>query len=162
MVSERVHTVVEAFEGGQFAGTALAEVLFGIVNPSGTLPYTIFTENSTNKLPFSAFQMRPNSTYYGRTYRFSTAKVLFPFGHGLSYTSFDLKWKQTSLSVSPLQIHEGVTFTAVVTNIGNVAGSRAVHAFVSNNISSVFASAAPTAPFKSLFGIEKVYLLPGE
>ena len=70
-IKSNVPTVVEAFEGGESAGTALAQVLFGQVNPSGILPYTVYPANYINQVSMSDYQMRPNATSGspGRTYR---------------------------------------------------------------------------------------------
>ncbi|MEO6996150.1 MAG: glycoside hydrolase family 3 C-terminal domain-containing protein, partial [Lacunisphaera sp.] len=79
---EHLPAIVQAWYPGQEGGRAVAEVLFGVVNPSGHLPVTFY--RSTADLPsFTDYSMR------NRTYRYFTGKVLYPFGHGLSYTKFD-------------------------------------------------------------------------
>ena len=76
-----VPAIVEAWYPGQAAGTAIADVLFGDYNPAGRLPVTFY--KSVNDLPsFDNYDMK------GRTYRYFDKEVLFPFGYGLSYTSF--------------------------------------------------------------------------
>ncbi|KAF7837749.1 beta-D-xylosidase 1-like [Senna tora] len=75
---------------GQAGGTAIADALFGTINPGGRLPMTWYPEEYVAKLPMTSMDMRPNaaSGYPGRTYRFYKGPVVFPFGHGLSYSRF--------------------------------------------------------------------------
>src|SRR2546430_17415210 len=81
---EHVPAIVEAWYGGQAAGSALADVLFGDYNPAGRLPVTFYT--SVDDLPpFDDYRME------GRTYRFFKGTPLYPFGYGLSYTTFAYK-----------------------------------------------------------------------
>ena len=140
-------------------------MLLGVFSPSGTLPYTIFAENVTQQLPMASFRMRPDekSGYPGRTYRFSNGNVLFPFGHGLSYTDFALEWAvpcPSSVSGSRLE-NPGVTYKVKVTNVGERPGSKVVQLFVALS-SSESSSIGPSLPKKSLFAMEKVYLESGE
>ena len=84
-----VPAIVEAWYPGQAAGTAIADVLFGDYNPGGRLPVTFY--KSVNDLPaFDDYKMA------GRTYRFFKGEPLYPFGHGLSYTTFAYKNLRTS------------------------------------------------------------------
>ena len=162
--------VVEAFEGGQGGGIALAEILYGIHNPSGVLPYTLYSERATTEdiVPFNRFDMRPDVSvkYPGRTYRFSVAPVLFEFGFGLSYTTFQLEWSSATLPImyDVQRVHSpGVQHVVKVTNTGSVAGAKVVHAFVTKEWSTLHQSFhAPTPPIKALYGMEKVWLEPGE
>ena len=165
--------VVEAFEGGQEAGTALSATLYGFNNPSGVLPYSLYYENATvdSVVPFDKFDMRPEGTYPGRTYRFSVAPTLWEFGYGLSYTTFQLTWSNKDdddgqkRAVHDVQrVHRpGIQHTVQVTNTGAVAGAKVVHAFVTRRSNERHvALKAPSPPIKSLYGMEKVYLNPGE
>jgi beta-glucosidase-like glycosyl hydrolase len=160
--------VVEAFEGGQSGGTALAETLFGANNPSGVLPYSLYAENATleNVVPFTRFDMRPNGSYPGRTYRFSTARTLWGFGEGLSYTRFQLQWNEERprAASTTAAVHVGAaTHTVKVTNTGLRAGAKVVQAFVTRVPNTRHtAMGAPSPPIKELFGMRKVFLRPGE
>ena len=158
--------VLEAFEGGQSAGTALAETLFGDNNPSGVLPYTLFAQNATveSVVPFARFDMRPDGPYPGRTYRFSRAPVLWPFGAGLSYTTFALSWSGSAPEkASTRDVHRGIVrHTVKVTNTGKVAGAKVVQAFVTRHTGMRHrALGAPPPPIKELYGMHKVFLAPG-
>lgn len=168
--------VVEAFEGGQEAGSALGATLYGFNNPSGVLPYSLYYENATveSVVPFTQFDMRPEGSYPGRTYRFSVAPTLWEFGHGLSYTTFQLTWsnkddddgqKRAVHDVHDVQrVHRpGIQHMVQVTNTGAVAGAKVVHAFVTRRSNERHvALKAPSPPIKSLYGMKKVYLNPGE
>src|SRR5207244_8436785 len=87
--AEHVPAILEAWYPGQAAGTAIADVLFGDANPSGRLPVT-FYRSVTDLPPFEDYRMA------GRTYRFFGGTPLFPFGHGLSYTTFEYRNLRTS------------------------------------------------------------------
>ena len=79
--AENLPAIVQAWYPGQAGGTAVAEILFGDVNPSGRLPVTFY--KSVDQLPsFDEYSMK------GRTYRYFAGEPLFPFGFGLSYTTF--------------------------------------------------------------------------
>ena len=80
-------TVVEALEGGQSGGTALAEILAGDISPSGVLPYTMYPTEFLSQAPHQDMSMRSG---VGRTYRFYTGEPLWPFGHSLSYTTWQV------------------------------------------------------------------------
>jgi hypothetical protein len=88
----RVGTMVEAMEGGQSAGTALSDVLFGVVSPSGMLPFTMYPADFVNQVPMSDMSMRPSATSPGHTYRFYTGAPTFAFGHSISYATWGLSW----------------------------------------------------------------------
>ena len=86
---DHVPAIIDAWYPGQAAGTAIADVLFGDYNPGGRLPVTFY--KSVNDLPaFDDYKMA------GRTYRFFNGTPLYPFGHGLSYTTFAYKNLRTS------------------------------------------------------------------
>ncbi len=153
-IASHVSALVEAFYPGQQGGRALAEVLFGDVNPSGKLPYTIV--RGTGFLPGYYYQ-RPG--FYSPQGRFSQLSVedsktpLFPFGFGLSYTTF----AYSNLRV-PAQIAAGenVTVQVDVQNTGTRAGEEVALAFVSDLQSTV------TVPSKLLKDFTRVALAPGE
>ncbi|MBA0749691.1 hypothetical protein Gogos_003590 [Gossypium gossypioides] len=97
----RVSAIIWAGYPGQAGGTAIADVLFGTTNPGGKLPMTWYPQDYVAKVPMTNMGMRPSRAYPGRTYRFYKGPVVFPFGHGLSYTSFkhSLALAPTDLSV---------------------------------------------------------------
>ncbi|KAL8522715.1 hypothetical protein ACS0TY_012886 [Phlomoides rotata] len=88
---DRISAILWAGYPGQAGGAAIADVLFGTHNPGGKLPMTWYPQEYLNDLPMTTMDMRPNPSrnYPGRTYRFYKGPVVYPFGHGLSYTSFD-------------------------------------------------------------------------
>ena len=101
--------ILQAWYPGQAGGTAIANVLFGDYNPAGRLPVTFY--KSTNQLPdFEDYSMK------GRTYRYMTEAPLFPFGHGLSYTTF--QYGNASLNTPEIKDGEQVTLTIPVSNTG--------------------------------------------
>jgi hypothetical protein len=158
-----VHAVVEAFDGGQSAGQALAEVLFGDVNPSGVLPFTLYPEAFVDKVLMSNMAMRPGPMNPGRTYRFYTGTPLWPFGAGKSYTSFEIKWSHRDIKshkrgVDAQQVDE-LQWTVTVTNTGRQAGAKVVMAFAGKKAGTgdTFVPAKP-----SLWAVQKVWLKPGE
>jgi beta-glucosidase len=119
--AENVPAIVEAWYPGQAAGTAIADVLFGDYNPAGRLPVTFY--RSIEQLPpFSDYNMN------GKTYRYFDGEPLFPFGHGLSYTTFAY-----SNLVLPDEVRAGddVQVTALVTNTGSRVGEEVVQLYAS-------------------------------
>jgi beta-glucosidase len=147
-VAERVPAIVETWYAGQEAGTAVAEVLFGDVNPGGKLPVTF--PRHTGQLPVY-YNRRPTSF---RSHLDLTREPLWPFGHGLSYTTFAL----TNLKVTPTTIGAAgrATVTVDVRNTGPRAGDEVVQLYIRDVVSSV------TRPTKELRGFERVSLGPGE
>ena len=126
---------------GQAGGTALAEILFGQANPSGRLPVTFY--ETVDDLPdFTDYAMK------NRTYRYFTGKPLYPFGYGLSYTTF---------SVDGLRLELPGKAELAVTNTGDAAGETVVQVYAKNPTSTF----APTNPV--LIGFARTKLLqPGE
>lgn len=139
-----VGAIVYAFYPGEEGGAAVADVLFGHYSPSGRLPYTIYPERYTND--FSMFDMDMRAGL-GRTYRFYTGDVVYPFGFGLSYTTFGLKFSSpppTSVLFGPAT----VTFDVEVENTGSRSSDVSVLAFVE--------SSDRNCPRKQLFAFEKL------
>lgn len=170
---EHVPTILEAFEPGQEGGAAIAEALFGGFSPSGVLPYSIYAEADALAPPLDAFAMRPNATtgYAGRTYRFSTATPLWPFGFGLTYTSFTVQWhgasSATVRTVSTADLApggSGASVSATVRNTGRMLGSKVVQVFVTVQAEPTAngARTEPSPPIRSLAAMAKVALQPGE
>jgi beta-glucosidase len=124
----------------------LAEVLFGDYNPGGKLPVTFYASN--DDLPdFLDYRME------NRTYRYFRGKALYPFGYGLSYTTFSIGKGQ--LSASAMSKDGKVTLTVPVTNTGKREGTETVQVYVK-------ALDYPDAPIKSLKGFQKLSLKAGE
>lgn len=145
--NEHVAAIVHAWYPGEEGGTAIAEVLFGDYNPAGRLPVTFY--KSVHQLPaFDNYQMD------GRTYRFFKGDPLYPFGFGLSYTRF--KYSAFSVSSARIAPTESVTVSATVENAGTREGDEVVQAYVTDLAASV------RVPIRSLAGIERVHLKPGE
>ena len=114
---ENLDAVLAAWYGGQAAGTAMADVLFGKVNPSGKLPVTFYS--TKNYLPpFESYEMEH------RTYRFMTEEPLYPFGYGLSYTSFDY----TDAKYDP----DRQIFTCKIRNVGEIDGEEVAQLYLTN------------------------------
>src|SRR6266516_4073352 len=144
---DHVPAIVEAWYPGQAAGTAIADVLFGDYNPGGRLPVTFY--RSVEDLPsFDDYRMA------GRTYRFFKGTPLYPFGHGLSYTTFAYKDLRTSADTLPA---DGTIMVRVdVTNSGKQTGDEVVQLYVQHLGSTV------ERPIRELKGYKRVALKPGE
>ena len=143
---DHVPAIVEAWYPGQAAGTALADVLFGDYNPAGRLPVT-FYKSADQLPPFTDYSMK------GKTYRFFGGEPLFPFGYGLSYTTF--AYRNLSL---PKQAGAGdeVKVAVEVENTGTMAGEEVVQVYVKAGRPS------RAAPIRSLEGFQRVALRPKE
>ena len=145
--NEHIPAIVQAWYPGEEGGTAIAEALFGDYNPAGRLPVTFY--KSVDQLPaFDNYQMD------GRTYRFFKGEPLYPFGHGLSYTRF--KYSGLTLSSSRVAPAEKVLVSAEVENSGAREGDEVVQLYVTDIDASV------RVPIRSLAGVERVHLKPGE
>jgi beta-glucosidase len=147
-IAETVPAILEGFYLGQEGGTAVAEVLFGDVNPGGKLPISV--PRDVGQLPVY-YDRKPTSF---RPYLDMPREPLFPFGHGLSYTSFKLD----NVKVDPPKIGPAgrASVTVDVTNTGARAGDEVVQLYVHDRVASV------TRPVKELRGFERVSLAPGE
>ncbi len=144
--AENVSAILEAWYPGQAAGTALADVLFGDYNPAGRLPVT-FYESVDQLPPFDDYHMA------GRTYRYFGGMPVFPFGHGLSYTTFAYRDLET-----PQQVPTGSGFqvSVEVENTGAMAGEEVIQLYVTA------LEASRPQPIRSLQGFRRVALGPGE
>ncbi len=147
-VAEHVPAILEGWYLGQEGGTAAAQVLFGDVNPGGKL--TITFPRSVGSVP-AYYNHKPSAE---RPYLFKKRGPLFPFGHGLSYTTF----KFSNLKLSPARIaREGETTVSVdVTNTGLRAGDEVAQLYIRDQVSSV------TRPVKELKGFKRIHLKPGQ
>jgi beta-glucosidase len=144
--NDNIPAIIETWYGGQAAGQALADVIFGDYNPGGRLPVTVY--KSVGDLPdFTEYRME------NRTYRYFKGEPLYPFGFGLSYTTF----KYSKLKVAKtIQSGVEVTVTVNVKNTGKIAGDEVVQLYISNLGSSV------PVPIRALKGFRRINLLPGE
>jgi len=143
---DHVPAIVEAWYPGQAGGQAIADVLFGDYNPAGRLPVTFY--KSADQLPaFTDYRMQ------GRTYRYFTGEPLFPFGYGLSYTTFTYR----SLRL-PAQARAGdeVRLSVEVENTGKLAGEEVVEVYVTPP------GGTRAAPVRALAAFQRVSLGPGE
>ena len=138
--------LINAWYGGQEAGTAVADVLFGDYNPSGRLPITYYT--SIDQL--SDFQ---NYNMTGRTYRYMTQKPLYPFGYGLSYTTF--KFKKATLSKTTLSPGESVDLKVTISNTGKHDGDEVIQVYIKNPND-------PKGPIKALKAFKRIPIKAGE
>jgi len=146
-VAAAANALLEAWYPGQEGGTALADILFGDANPGGKLPVTI--ARSVGQLPMF-YNQKPSAH---RGYHFDSAEPLFPFGYGLSYTTFDIGTPR--LSAPRIAPNEAVKVSVDVRNTGAVAGDEVVQLYVRDVASSV------TRPVKELKGFRRVTLQPG-
>ena len=145
-IEDQYDALLQAWYAGQGGAKALAEVLFGDYNPGGKLPVTFYASN--DDLPdFLDYRME------NRTYRYFRGKALYPFGYGLSYTTFSIGKGQ--LSASTMNKDGKVTLTVPVTNTGKREGTETVQVYVK-------ALDYPDAPIKSLKGFRKLSLKADE
>jgi beta-glucosidase len=152
---EKIPAIIQAWYGGNETGNAIADVLFGDVNPSGKLPLS-FPKRVQDNPAFLNYRSQRGRTLYGEDiyigYRYYNAvdkQVLFPFGHGLSYTTFsfsDLRVKKDA---------EELSVTVNVKNTGKVAGGEVVQVYIAQRSPSI------ARPPKELKGFAKVFLEAG-
>lgn len=159
--AENIPAIIQAWYPGEQGGHALADILFGDVSPSGKL--TISIPRSVGHVPCyynhkmlaRGYYKRPGTPEKpGRDYVFSEPSALYPFGHGLSYTSFSY----SDLAVSPQSVaaDQEVEVTVTLTNTGKRAGAEVVQLYLTDCFCRI-------TPFvKRLRGFKKVFLEPGE
>jgi beta-glucosidase len=147
-IAARANALIEGWYLGQEGGTALADILFGDFNPGGKLPVTL--ARSVGQLPMF-YNRKPSAR---RGYLFDTTEPLFPFGYGLSYTSFEIA--PPRLSVAAIKSDGSVSVSCEVRNTGSRAGDEVVQLYVRDEVSSV------TRPIEELKGFRRVTLAPGE
>jgi beta-glucosidase len=145
--NEHIPAIVEAWYPGQAAGQAIADVLFGDYNPGGRLPVTFY--KSVNDLPsFDQYKIS------NQTYRYYQGVPLYPFGYGLSYTTFDYK----DLSTKKNSSGDSLLVTVNVRNTGSIPGDEVVQAYAypSDNKPS------SEVPLRSLVAFERINLQPNQ
>jgi beta-glucosidase len=146
---DNVDAIIEAWEPGAKGGQAIAEVIFGLINPGGKLPITI---------PYSVghgqaiYDHKPSA--YRHKYVDAPTRNLFEFGYGLSYTTF--KYDKPRLAKSIISPAETTSVSVNVSNTGDVRGDEIVQLYIRDNYSQV------TRPVKELKGFKKINLAPNE
>ena len=148
-LQNNIPAILESWEPGNLGGQAVAEILFGDVNPSGKLPLTV---------PRSVGQLRMIYNHKPSAYFHKYADVkktpLYPFGYGLSYTNY--KYSTPLLSDNTLNKENTILVTTEITNTGEVDGEEVAQLYIRDNVSSV------TRPIKELKGYQRVFLKAGE
>jgi len=144
--ADNVPAILTAGYPGQQGGNAIADVLFGDYNPAGRLPVTYY--KSVDQLPpFEDYDMA------GRTYRYFDQEPLYPFGFGLSYTSFNY----SNLQISPnIRMGDNVAVSVDVTNTGDLDGDEVVQLYLTDE------KASTPRPIRQLEGFKRVHLKKGE
>jgi beta-glucosidase len=141
-----VSAILEAWYSGEEGGAAIAETLSGKNNPAGRLPVTFYKD--VHQLPhFENYSMK------GRTYRYFEGEPLWPFGYGLSYTTF--AYTDLALPDAPLNAGDPLDASVTVANTGRVAGDEVVQLYLK------FPD-VPGAPIRALRGFQRIHLGPGE
>jgi len=144
--AENIPAIVNSWYGGQSAGTAVADLLFGDYNPSGRLPVT-FYKSDQDLANFNDYSME------NRTYRYFKGKPLFGFGYGLSYTSFRYEGLTTPANI---KAGKGTTLSVKITNTGKMQGDEVVQLYVTHSDPKI-----KTAR-KALKGFQRINLAPGK
>ncbi len=140
--SEHAAAMLAAWYGGEEAGAAIANVLAGVANPAGRLPVTFY--RSVDQLPaFTDYAMK------GRTYRYFKGDALFPFGYGLSYSTFSYG------GLSATRTANGAQISATVKNTSAREGDEVVQLYVADGSSE-------QAPIRNLRGFQRIHLRAGE
>ena len=144
--SQHVNAILESWYAGEEGGAAIAETLSGKNDPAGRLPVTFYTD--VDQLPgFEDYSMQ------SRTYRYFRGKPLYPFGHGLSYTTFS--YTNLTLPKAAISAGDPLSVEVTVTNTGKREGQEVAQLYLS------FPS-VPGAPLRALRGFKRVSLKPGE
>ena len=144
--SRNCEAIIQAWYPGQAGGTAIVDVLFGKYNPAGRLPVTFYKD--VKQLPdFQDYSMR------GRTYRYFQGEALYPFGYGLSYTTFE--YGKAKLSKNAMDKKESVTLTVPVKNTGKISGEEVVQVYIRR-------VADKEGPIKSLKAFKRIPLKAGQ
>lgn len=156
-IDKNVPAILETWFLGTQAGNAIADVLFGVYNPSGKLPVTF--PKSVGQIPIfynmknTGRPMDPNNKYTSK-YLDESNDPLYPFGYGLSYTAFT--YGDVTLDRESISPKDNLTVTCKVTNTGKYAGEEVVQLYVRDLVGSV------TRPVKELKNFQKITLQPGE
>ena len=155
--AEHVAAIVQAWFLGSEGGNAIADVLFGTINPSGKLPVTV--PRTVGQVPIyyahlpSGRPANPGDKYTNK-YADTPIGPLYPFGFGLSYTRFE--YSNLKLSAPSMTMNDRLTVSAEIRNAGNRAGEEIVQFYINDPVASV------SRPVKELKGFQRVALAPGE
>ncbi|MEJ2078138.1 MAG: glycoside hydrolase family 3 N-terminal domain-containing protein [Acidobacteriota bacterium] len=152
-LAESAQAILEAWLPGEEGGSAIADILFGDVNPGGKLPITF--PRSVGQVPVY-YNAKPSGTksHWYVDYVSEQVKPLYPFGHGLSYTSFE--YRDLSIDRKQATIGENVAVSLAVRNIGKVAGEEVVQLYIHDEYASI------PRPVKELKGYRRIRLEVGE
>jgi len=145
---DSIPAIVSAWYGGQAQGTAIADVLFGDYNPKGRLSTTWY-KSTTDLPPMNDYDIKNN-----RTYMYFKGTPLYPFGYGLSFTSFE--YSNLKISSANLSLGDSILVSADIINTGKVAGDEVAQLYVH------VASSAYARPIKQLKGFKIIHLQSGE
>jgi len=148
-LQNNIPAILESWEPGNLGGQAVAEILFGDVNPSGRLPLTV--PRSVGQLRM-IYNHKPSA--YFHKYADEKKTPLYPFGYGLSYTNY--KYSTPLLSDNTLTKENTILVTTEIKNTGEVDGEEVAQLYIRDNVSSV------TRPVKELKGYQRVFLKAGE
>ena len=158
--TDHVPAILDVWFGGIQAGNAIADVLFGAVNPSGKLT-TDFPQNTGQVPIYYSHKNTGRPLPEGKWFQKFTSNYLdvsndpeYPFGYGLSYTNFS--YSNIQLSASSFKPSDNITATVILRNTGTVAGTETVQLYIRDMVGSV------TRPVKELKGFQKIFLKPGE
>ena len=153
MLSEKSNAILEAWLPGEEGGSAIADVLFGDVNPGGKLPITF--PRSVGQVPIY-YDAKPAGTrsHWYVDYVSEKATPLYPFGHGLSYTSFE--YSNLVIKQKRAAIGEKVEILLDVKNVGKLAGDEVIQLYIYDKFAST------PRPIKELKGYQRLFLNPEE
>jgi beta-glucosidase len=154
--AEHIPAILEAWEPGSEGGNAVADILFGDVNPGGKLPVTFPRKGSHTPLYYARnlTHSPESSPMYNPRYWDGLPTPLYPFGYGLSYTTFD--FSNLKVSASQVKVGESVTVSVDVTNTGKVAGDEVAQLYIHQQWGT------DTRPMRELKGFARLTLQPGE
>lgn len=147
-IKEKAPAIIEAWWAGEEGGNAIADVIFGNINPGGKLPLTVYASEA--QVP----SVDEYDVSKGFTYMYINGKPLFPFGHGLSYTNFT--YSNFKIASKKINTRGQVIVNVTVQNTGKVKGDEVVQLYVHDVVSSV------KRPVKELRGFQRISLNPGE
>ena len=148
-IQDNIPSVIEAWEPGNLGGQAVAEIIFGDINPSGKLPLTV--PRSVGQIQM-IYNHKPSQ--YFHKYAFEKNKPLYPFGYGLSFTKYN--YTKPKLLNSKFDKNAIIKVQLEVTNIGEMDGDEVVQLYIRDKVSSA------TRPVKELKGYKRVHLKVGE
>jgi len=154
--AENIPAILEAWEPGTEGGNAVADILFGDVNPGGKLPVTFPRKGSHAPLYYARnlTHSPESSQMYNPRYWDGLPVPLYPFGYGLSYTSFE--FSNLNISAPQVTVGDSVTISVDVKNTGQVAGDEVAQLYIHQKFG------ADTRPMRELKGFERITLQPGE